>query len=535
MKTNIYEKNYKAYQPYMLLDFSFSFENDVAHDDICRTVIEITEGITISKYVDFKNRNTHGYNGVMMFTLVLLAKTLFGYVSTRELAALCKTDVRFMTIAQNQKPSHQAFQRFIHDDLTMSIEDIFYDINRYIERHTEINTDVLCIDGTKYEANANKNTFIWRKNTIRNRTKRWKKTISCIQKINTFFNTANIPVRYSILKEPSIEYLLVITDKIETYRKDQNIPFVHGKGTRKSEIQRLYEEIKEHALKLWEYTLHLDMLQERNSCSKTDPDATFMHMKYDYYNHTNVFKPGYNIQIGVSDGIIRNVYVSSDGNDIKTYIPFMEKYKEVYGTLPTKTPADAGYGSYDTYSYCKENKIELYMKYSGYYKEKEKTTKKNQFKVSHFKRDENNQFVCPAGHPFELEKETLDTRSIYPKKNKTLRNHHCQDCPMKSKCTKSKTGRTINYCEELNVFHKEVNQNVQSEEGIRLMYKRSNETEGTFGDLKANQKYDRIHRRGETGVKLEIYLVCIGHNIRKYHRMRIKVNKQVEEMLKPFH
>lgn len=78
------------------------------------------------------------------------------------------------------------------------------------------------------------------------------------------------------------------------------------------------------------------MLQDRNSCSKTDPDATFMHMKYDYYNHTNVFKPGYNIQIGVSDGIIRNIYVSSDGNDVKTYIPFMEKYKAAYGRLPKK-------------------------------------------------------------------------------------------------------------------------------------------------------------------------------------------------------
>ena len=35
-----------------------------------------------------------------------------------------------MTIAQNQKPSHQSFHRFILDDLTMSIEDIFYDINK---------------------------------------------------------------------------------------------------------------------------------------------------------------------------------------------------------------------------------------------------------------------------------------------------------------------------------------------------------------------------------------------------------------------
>ncbi|MEG0549371.1 MAG: transposase, partial [Coprobacillus sp.] len=101
-------------------------------------------------------------------------------------------------------------------------------------------------------------------------------------------------------------------------------------------------------------------------------------------------------------------------------------------------------------------------------------------------------------------------------------------------CTKSKTGRTINYCEELDKFHEEVKKNVQSEEGIQLMFQRSNETEGTFGDLKANQKYDRLHRRGETGVRLEIYLVCIGHNLRKYHRLKIKAEKQIKEMLNLF-
>ncbi len=531
MKTIEYKENYKAYQPYMLLDFSFSFENDIADNDICRTVIEVVEGINIGEYVNFDHRNTYGYNGVMMFTLVLLAKTLFGYVSTRELAELCKHDVRFMTISQNQKPSHQSFHRFIHDDLTMPIEDIFYEINKYIESQVTINTDVLCIDGTKYEANANKNTFIWARNTYRNRAKRWGKAIRCIKRINEFFKTNNIDVYYSLLKEPSIDYLLSIGDKLERYMQDNQIEMVHGKGKRKSEIQSLYDELKKHALKLWEYALHLDMLDGRNSCSKTDPDATFMHMKYDYYNHTNVFKPGYNIQIGVSDGFIRNIYISSDGNDLKTYIPFMEKYKQAYGCLPTKTPADAGYGSYDNYSYCRENGIGLYMKYSGYYKEKEKTTEKNKYQLKHLKRDENNNFVCPAGHAFELEKETIDTRSLSPRKNRILINKHCGDCPFKNKCTRSSVGRKINYCEDLDDYQKEVRSNITSKEGIKLMFKRSNETEGTFGALKQNLKYDRLHRRGETGVKLEFYLVAIGQNIRKYHNLKEDNQKKANKML----
>ncbi|WP_285815076.1 transposase, partial [Thomasclavelia cocleata] len=58
-----------------------------------------------------------------------------------------------------------------------------------------------------------------------------------------------------------------------------------------------------------------------------------------------------------------------------------------------------------------------------------------------------------------------------------------------------------------------------------------NEAEGTFGDLKQNQGYNRLRRRGESGVKLEIYMIAIGQNIRKYHRRKIENRKKVEKLL----
>ena len=61
MKTLEYIENYNAYQPYMLLNFNLSFEKDIAHDDICRTVIEVVEEVNIAKYVDFTNRNAWYY------------------------------------------------------------------------------------------------------------------------------------------------------------------------------------------------------------------------------------------------------------------------------------------------------------------------------------------------------------------------------------------------------------------------------------------------------------------------------------------
>ena len=130
-----------------------------------------------------------------------------------------------------------------------------------------------------------------------------------------------------------------------------------------------------------------------------------------------------------------------------------------------------------------------------------------------------------AGHEFEVDKVTIDTRSVYERCNVKLINCHCEGCPFRSRCTKSRIGRSINYCKDLDEFHKEVRENVTSEEGKKLMFKRDNEAEGTFGELKENMGYDRLYRRGHDNVQMEIYLVAMGHNIRKYQKLRKKIKK----------
>ena len=104
-----------------------------------------------------------------------------------------------------------------------------------------------------------------------------------------------------------------------------------------------------------------------------------------------------------------------------------------------------------------------------------------------------------------MDKVTTDTRGVYARNNIKLISHHCEGCPFRSRCTKSRIGRSINYCKELDEFHKEVRKNVASEEGKKLMFKRDNEAEGTLGDLKENMGYDRLYRRGHDNVQMEIY------------------------------
>lgn len=44
--------------------------------------------------------------------------------------------------------------------------------------------------------------------------------------------------------------------------------------------------------------------------------------------------------------------------------------------------------------------------------------------------------------------------------------------------------------------------------------------------IKQDQEYDRLWRRKETMVKLELLLVSIGHNLRTYHTHKMQKQKQ---------
>ena len=54
---------------------------------------------------------------------------------------------------------------------------------------------------------------------------------------------------------------------------------------------------------------------------------------------------------------------------------------------------------------------------------------------------------------------------------------------------------------------------------------RSIQAEGTFGVMKYDRWYKRTVRRGLDNVKLELFLVSIGHNLYKYYNKQMKLPK----------
>lgn len=83
----------------------------------------------------------------------------------------------------------------------------------------------------------------------------------------------------------------------------------------------------------------------------------------------------YSVEVDMFYGIIVNADLFQRPGDIKTFIPFMKRYKEFTRELPLYPMADAAYGSYDNYMYCQSNVMNLYMKYAMYIKKNEKEFK----------------------------------------------------------------------------------------------------------------------------------------------------------------
>lgn len=272
MVTNQYTQNHHIiFQQSWLSDVGVNFDHDIPEDDISRTVLDVSERINIYDFVELPNLagRRPEYTDKQMMRIILLASALGDYKTLRNMDELCKYDIRFKFVSGNITPSYKTIERFL-DRLKVSIHDLFVTSVKLIEEDGDIDVaqSILTIDGTKFEAYANKYTFIWRKGVKRRLTQLWVKACKLIVKTNDFFSRNNIDVKYSILKNPYFTYLIAISSRLQEYMLNENIVPAEGRGHKKPEVQKLMEAYDDYAVKLFKYTIMFDMLDGRNSCSK---------------------------------------------------------------------------------------------------------------------------------------------------------------------------------------------------------------------------------------------------------------------------
>lgn len=509
IETNNYTVNYTPNQLILPMDLSINLPKNSE----VRTYAKLMKGIDLGKYFT-KREETRGR--IPKNRVRILNAILFGYMvdvrSSRALESACKHDIRFMWLMGDMKaPSHTLIATVINE-LNQDLKKIFKEVLEVIEAYDKTDTNILYIDGTKIEADANRYTFVWKKAVVKHQAKLHQKISKTLEILSAIG-----PCDIRIQKSYKASTLKRMISKVKRVLERESIECVYGKGKRKTPIQRVYDELKAYEEKMREYERHLEIIgPERGSYSKTDHDATFLHMKEDHMRNSQL-KPGYNVQIGVSNEYIRLIEAYPYRNDLNTFKPFIESYYTMHGHYPLYPVADAGYGRYDTYHYCLEKGMELYQKHNMWAIERTKAYKNNPFNRDNFPRDKEGNYICPKGRKLTYRYSTKSKRIKSPHDIKVFKSETCKRCPLKTQCKRSKDEKIIHVNETWDQMKSIVRENLESPLGIDLRIQRSIQVEGAFGIIKEDMRFRRFSRTGYQGISNELYLIAIGYNLKKYH------------------
>lgn len=323
---------------------------------------------------------------------------------------------------------------------------------------------------------------------------------------------------FCVLDETRTQDLQKICRFLERTCEEQHTVFVHGRGKRKSRNQRYLELFRCFLERQTVYDWHTASFQGRNNYCKTDPDATFMHMKDDHMRNAQL-KPGYNVQIGVDSEYIVAADIFQDRNDVWTLVPFLKTMEKNLGYRYPSVTADSGYESEEAYTYLREQKQKPYIKPQTYEKWKKRSFKQDISKRENMGYDETTDtYTCHAGKKLKsVSIRKQKSKSGYESEVTVYECEDCTDCPHKEKCTRAKGNKCLYISKSFLEKRQESYENILSEKGILYRMNRSIQVEGAFGVLKNDYEFQRFLLRGKTKVKLEILLLCMGYNLNKLH------------------
>ena len=363
---------------------------------------------------------------------------------------------------------------------------------------------------------------MWKKSVTKNQAKLLAKMASLVQECVETYGLRKI--WHGQVKEKHLEKVI---RQLYRIKEEEGIEFVHGSGKRKTQLQRHVEELEEGVAHLKEYSEKLSILGERNSYSKTDPDATFMRMKEDAMLNGQL-KPAYNLQLGVDSGYISWLTLSPRPTDTMTLIPFLKGMESSLRHRYSVVVADAGYESEENYSFLEDRRMTAVIKPANYEISKTRKYKKDISRKENMPYDlEGDFYTCINGCKLEnCGTKKRRTASGYIREETIYRCDDCLGCPHKSECIKGRNWKIpederfkeLSVSRKFERQRKECLDRIVSDEGVQLRVNRSIQAEGAFALWKEDQKFRQFLCRGQANVYAESVLMAMAQNIGNLHR-----------------
>jgi len=364
---------------------------------------------------------------------------VYGYMnfiySSRKLEQACRRDVNFMCLLGGEPvPDHTTIARFRSERLAEVIEDLFWQLVKLLEEAGELSLLSVFIDGSKLEANANRYSFVWKKSTPKNEAKMQEKMKTELPKF-----TAEFDLRFRVGEKIKAKHLKKLRKQLYALKGDTE--FVHGKGKRKSLLQRAIEAVEEYLARQKKYDDYNHTFGDRNSFSKSDKCATFMRLKEDHMRNGQL-KPAYNVALAVDAEYIVAARIFQERNDTNTFIPMMEELLPLGYTQPV---ADSGYESEENYTWCENNGQLAFIKPANHERAKTRKYKSDIGRRENLPYDpESDSYICHADHKIQaVEEKKSKSKTGYPITTTIYSCANCAGCESKPRCIKGRSNKPL--------------------------------------------------------------------------------------------
>jgi transposase len=496
---------FKPYHKNQLRLLPLDLEEMIETDHMVRVVNDVVDALDPTiLYGLYKGGGTSAYDPVMLLKVIVYAYSS-GIYSSRKIEAQTKENIHFLWLSAQTPLDHMTINRFRSERMKDVFSDVFASIVKLLADRGHITLQTFFLDGTKIEANASKYSYVWKK-SIDTYHERLKQKISeHLEEIDRLNEEEDALLGDKTPEVIDSDTIRDVADEINRRLREK------PKDKDLKKTRRLIEE--DWSPRLFRYEEAKETLGERNSCSKTDRDATFMRMKDDHLQNGQL-KAAYNVQVSSEDQFICGYSVHQNPGDSTCMIDHLERQEKLLGSLPKTLVADAGYGSEENYAYLEKKEVRPFVKYNWFYKE-QKGLKDDPYYVPNWPYiGELESYVCPQGLLLEYAGQSLvKSKTGYESTEHSYRSPSCEGCTEKHRCMKNPEtlrDREIKIRPKMVKYRNQAKELLTSKEGIKLRKKRSVDIETVFGNIKQNFGFRRFTLRGIEKVSLEWGLMVQG-------------------------
>lgn len=518
----ILQKDYTLSSLYYQIKLPLDLEILIPADDPVRLLSAFVEGMELRElYKTYGKIKKNQASPKQLFKIIIYASMNHIY-SSRDIESACRRDVNFMYLLEGKPaPDHATIARFISLHFSQCSKKTMAEVTGILHELGEISGKSIFIDGTKIESVANKYAFVWKKAVTKNQGKLIVKISELVRECETLYG-----LKIAYYNKISLHTLKRMRKKLYKIKNEERIEFVHGIGKRKTSLQKSIETLESYIGKLKEYTKKIHVCGERNSYSKTDPDATFMRMKEDAMMNGQL-KPAYNLQHGVDSEYITWLTISARPTDTRTLIPFLVEMEEYLTFKYKEIVADAGYESEENYLFIEENEQLAFIKPQNYEISKTRKYKQDISRMENMDYDAGiDSYYCKNGQILTAQYEKKErTVSGYKRTVTVYQCNNCNNCPFKTECIKGNNCKTpmkerqkvLYVSKVMKQKRLEILERITSDYGTQLRMNRSIQAEGSFAVIKEDMDFRRYLYRGKENVTAQSIILAIGYNINKLH------------------